>query len=338
MRSPQSMGRRTTITPWGCMAPEHEVTNQGQAGAHEPGYTAPLYLLPFDHRHSYVSGMFHLTPPLTPDQHAAVTDSKRLIYDAFRQALDGGVPRAYGGIMIDEEFGAGILRDAIRDGHVTALATEKSGSDEFDFEYGSAFATHIEFFHPTFAKVLVRYNPESDAVLNQRQTLRLRTLSDYCRATRQRFMFELLVPPTIAQEDRCVADGTDYDLAMRPWLTVQAIAALQDAGVEPDVWKVEGFDQQEDCERVVAVARRGGRGEVGCIVLGRGADEAKVAHWLETAASVPGFTGFAVGRTTFWDPVADYVAGRATRHEASSRIAHRFREWASIFERPHPSR
>ena len=300
------------------------------------GYSAPLYLLPFDHRQSYVRGMFHLTPPLTADQHSAVTDSKQVIYDGFRQALGGGVPRAYGGIMIDEEFGADILRDAITHGHVTALATEKSGSDEFEFEYGSAFATHIEAFHPTFAKVLVRYNPESAWALNQRQTTRLRTLSDYCRATRQLFMFELLVPATIAQEEQCVADGTDYDLAMRPSLTVQAIAALQEGGVEPDVWKVEGFSRQEDCERVVAVARRGGRSEVGCIVLGRGADEGKVVHWLETAASVPGFTGFAVGRTTFWDPVADYVAGRATRHEASSRIAHRFRQWASIFERSHP--
>jgi myo-inositol catabolism protein IolC len=302
------------------------------------GYGLPLYMLPFDHRQSYVRGMFHQTPPLTADQHAAVIDSKRVIYDGFRHALGGDVPRAYGGIMIDEEFGADILRDAIRYGYVTALATESSGSDEFDFEYGSAFATHIECFRPTFAKVLVRYNPEGDGALNHRQITRLKALSDYCRAAAQLFMFELLVPATAAQEERCVSDGTDYDLMMRPGLTVTAIAALQDAGVEPDAWKVEGFDRREDCERVVAVARRGGRGDVGCIVLGRGADDGKVARWLETAASVPGFTGFAVGRTTFWDPVADYVAGRATRHEATLRIARRYRQWASIFERAHHSR
>jgi myo-inositol catabolism protein IolC len=304
----------------------------------KPGYAAPLYLLPFDHRHSYVSGMFHLTPPLTADQHAAVTDSKRVIYDAFREALGGSdVPRPYGGIMIDEEFGAAILRDAVERGYVTALATEKSGSDELELQYGTAFATHIESFRPTFAKVLVRYNPESDPALNERQTTRLRALSDYCRAVGQLFMFELLVPATFAQEQRCAADGTEYDLALRPGLTNQAVAALQDAGVEPDVWKVEGFDSRDDAERFVATAHRGGRDEVGCIVLGRGADEGNVAGWLETAASVRGFTGFAVGRTTYWDAVADYVAGRATRQEASSRIAHRYRKWASIFQRSRPS-
>ena len=120
---------------------------------------------------------------------------------------------------------------------------------------------------------------------------------------------------------------------MRPELMLQTIRMLQEAGVEPDVWKIEGLDRREDCERVVETARRDGRGDVGCIVLGRGADETKVVGWLETAASVPGFIGFAVGRTTFWDAVADYEAHKTTRQEASTRVAQRYREWAAIFER-----
>jgi len=146
------------------------------------GYNQPLYLLPFDHRHSYLTGIFHFTAPLAADQREAVTDSKRLIYDGFKQALDRGVPVASAGILVDEQFGAGILRDAARQGYVTALSTEKSGSDEFEFEYGSAFPAHIEAFRPTFAKVLVRYNPERDDALNRRQTARLKQFSDYCRA------------------------------------------------------------------------------------------------------------------------------------------------------------
>ena len=298
------------------------------------GYTRPLYLLPFDHRHSYVTGMFHFTPPLTSDQHETVTESKQVIYDGFREALDR-VPVASAGIMVDEEFGAGIVRDAVKNGFVTALSTEQSGSNEFDFEHGAAFAEHIEAFEPTFAKALVRYNPEDDATLNQRQATRLKQLSDYCQAAEQRFMVELLVPATETQRYHIRADETTYDLRMRPGLTVAAIAALQDAGVEPDVWKIEGLDRREDCERVVATARRDGRDEVSCIVVGRGADSRKVVHWLETAASVGGFGGFAVGRTTFWDPIADFVAKKATRQEAVSRIAHRFREWAAIFEQAH---
>jgi myo-inositol catabolism protein IolC len=299
------------------------------------GYNRPLYLVPFDHRQSYITGMFHFTPPLTADQHDIVADSKQIIYEGFRQALGHGVPTPRAGILVDEEFGAEILRDANAHGYVTALSTEKSGSDEFEF--GTAFAEHIEAFRPTFAKVLVRYNPEGEAALNQRQTARLKQLSNYCRVADQRFMFELLVPATKAQMEHVRGDKQTYDPRIRPELMLQTIRMLQDTGVEPDIWKIEGLDRREDCERIVEMARRDGRANVGCIVLGRGADEKKVVTWLETAASVPGFIGFAVGRTTFWDAVAAYQAHTVTRQEASARIAQRFREWATIFERRYPS-
>jgi myo-inositol catabolism protein IolC len=301
------------------------------------GYSHPLYLLPFDHRQSYITGMFHFTTPLTAGEHRVVAGSKHVIYDGFRQALVDGVPAARAGILVDEEFGADILRDAVANGYVTALSTEKSGSDEFDFEYGPAFAEHLEAFGPTFAKALVRYNPEDDEALNRRQTARLRQLSDYCRGGRQLLMFELLVPATRAQLEAVHGDKQAYDLEVRPRLMLQTIRALQDAGVEPDVWKVEGLDRREDCAQIVETARRGGRDLVGCIVLGRGADEAKVVTWLETAASVPGFIGFAVGRTTFWDAVATFEAHTTTREEAVARVAQRFREWAGIFDRANSS-
>jgi myo-inositol catabolism protein IolC len=299
------------------------------------GYNRPLYLLPFDHRHSYLTGMFHVTPPLTADQHEQVVESKLVIYDGFRRAVARDVPVASAGILVDGEFGAEILRNAARNRFVTALSTEKSGSEEFEFEYGMEFENHIEAFDPTFAKALVRYNPEGDAALNQRQTIRLRQLSAYCQASGQKFMFELLVPATEAQMNRVRAEAISYDQRVRPALVVQTIRSLQDAGVEPDVWKVEGLDSRDDCERVVATARRDGRDEVGCIVLGRGADEKKVVSWLRIAASVSGFIGFAVGRTTFWDAIADFVAKTVTREEAASRIAHRYSNWAAIFERAH---
>ncbi|HEY5060019.1 MAG TPA: DUF2090 domain-containing protein [Gemmatimonadaceae bacterium] len=299
----------------------------------KPGYDRPLYLLPFDHRHSYESGLFKVKEPLTPAQHAQIADSKRVIYEGFKAAAGSAVPAPRAGILVDEEFGADVLRDGRRNGFVTALPTEKSGSDEFDFQYGADFTNHITSFDPTFAKALVRYNPEGDTAMNRRQTARLRTLSDFCHGNGRRFMFELLVPATAAQLDRVQQDSDRYDREVRPALVVRTIEELQDAGVEPDVWKIEGFDRREACESAVAAARRAGRGGVGCIVLGRGADEQKVVQWLTTAASVPGFIGFAVGRTTFWDAVADYEAKRATRQQAATRIAQRFAEWASIFER-----
>ncbi|MBC7656884.1 MAG: DUF2090 domain-containing protein, partial [Frankiaceae bacterium] len=291
-----------------------------------PGYDKALYLLPFDHRNSYVSGLFDFKPPLSPSQSEQVRDSKQLIYQGFRQALADGVPTESAGILVDEEFGSDILRDAHERGFVTALSVEQSGSDEFEFEYGAEFSRHIETFDPTFAKVLVRYNPEGEFALNHRQAGRLRMISDYCRHNQRPFMFELLVPPTRDQLARMGDSKALYDRRLRPTLMCNAIRELQEAGVEPDVWKVEGLSRHDDCERIVAAARHDGRGAVGCIVLGRGADVARVRRWLTTAAKVEGSTGFAVGRTTFWDAVAAYRAQTMTRAEADAQIARRLRE------------
>jgi myo-inositol catabolism protein IolC len=276
--------------------------------------------------------MFHFSPPLTARQREAVIETKWVIYDGFREALTDWEPAAFAGVLVDEEFGAGILRDASERGFVTALSTEKSGSAEFEFEFGEDFVSHIEAFSPTFAKALVRFNPEGDPAMNLRQVNRLRQLSDYCRSAGQRFMFELLLPATDAQRKHA-RDPEYYDRELRPHLLMEAVSILQDEGIEPDIWKIEGLDRREDCERVVEIARRDGRDEVGCIVLGRAADDAKVTRWLETAASVPGFIGFAVGRSTFWGPLAAYVAGDTTRQQTVHAIAARYRNWTAVFER-----
>jgi myo-inositol catabolism protein IolC len=298
------------------------------------GFDKPLYVLPFDHRGSFQKKMFGWAGELSPQQTAEIAAAKQVIYDAFKAAIDAGIPKDKAGILVDEQFGAAILRDASAKGYTTCCPAEKSGQDEFDLEYGEDFGKHIEAFHPTFCKVLVRYNPEGDQSLNRRQSARLKRLSEYLHGntSRSRFMFELLVPAEKAQLDQFKGDKKAYDVELRPRLMVQAIEQLQNAQVEPDVWKIEGLDRHEDCERIVAAARRGGRSAVGCIILGRGEDDRKVREWLTTAAAVPGFIGFAVGRTSFWDPLVDWRAKKITRTAAVAEIARRYREFVEIFE------
>ena len=300
------------------------------------GFNKPLYILPFDHRGSFETKMFGWEGALTTEQTAQIAAAKQVIYDGFKTAVAGGVPKEKAGILVDEQFGAAILRDAAARGFVTACPAEKSGQDEFDFEYGDDFAAHIEAYHPTFCKVLVRYNPEGDQTLNRHQSARLKRLSDYLHGSSQSlFMFELLVPPEKSQLDELKGDKKAYDLKLRPLLMVHAIQELQEAQVEPDVWKIEGLDHREDCAKVVSAARRNGRDEVGCIILGRGEDDKKVHEWLSTAATVPGFVGFAVGRTVFWDPLVGWLAKKITREDAVAEMARRYREFANVFETAH---
>ena len=302
------------------------------------GYDKPLYIQPFDHRGSFQTKMFGWKGTLTAEQTAEIAAAKQVIYDGFKDAIAAGVPKEKAGILVDEQFGAAILRDAKAHGYITACPAEKSGQDEFDFEYGEEFAKHIEAMDPTFTKVLVRYNPEGDETLNRQQSARLKRLSDYLHSESHRlFMFELLVPPEKAQLDRVNGDKHAYDVEIRPGLMVGAIEQLQDAGVEADVWKIEGLDRREDCESVVAIAHRKGRDQVGCIILGRGEDDKKVHEWLTTAAKVPGFIGFAVGRTVFWEPLIDWRAKKITREAAVAEIARRYRRLVDTFENAHAS-
>jgi len=297
------------------------------------GFNKPLYVLPFDHRGSFQTQMFGWKGALSAEQTAQISAAKQVIYDGFKAAIAAGVPKEKAGILVDEQFGAAILRDAAANGYSISNGCEKSGQEEFDFEYGEDFPKHIEAFRPTFCKVLVRYNPEGDKALNTRQTARLKRLSEYLHGgSNSMYMFELLVPPTKAQLERFKGDKKVYDVELRPQLMAQAIQQLQDGGVEPDVWKIEGLDRGEDCQNVVAAARRGSRAQVGCIVLGRGEDDTKVRHWLRTAAPVPGFIGFAVGRTSFWDPLVGLRGGKISRAEAVTAIANRYREFVGIFE------
>jgi myo-inositol catabolism protein IolC len=291
-----------------------------------------LYLLCFDHRHSYTSGLFNFSLPLSAEQSAEVRASKELVYAGFKRALRDGVAKKFAGLLVDEDFGADVLRDAKRRGFLTALSVERSGSDEFEFEHGADFAHRIDTIDPTFAKVVVRYNPEGDPALDKRESSRLHALSNHCRQSGRRLMVELLVPATDEQMARVDGDAVTYARELRPGLLQRAIRILQDAGVEPEVWAVEPPTLHGDCERIAEAARHDGREAVRCIVLADVASDEQMRAWLGVAAEVDGFVGFAVGRTVFWDAVAGHRAGTLSRTAAVALIATRLREWVQTFE------
>jgi len=291
-----------------------------------------LYMLSFDHRGSFKQGLMGITGKPTQQERQRISTLKTLIYEGFKRAIADGAPRDCCAVLVDEEFAAEIARSARHDAFTLAMPVERSGEDEFSFEFGEQFAAHVQAFDPDFAKVLVRYNPDGDRALNRRQAGRLARLSGWLRATDRKLLFELLVPATADQLER-VAHGQDaYDRDLRPELVVRTIAALQDAGVEPDIWKIEGLETRADCERAVAQARSGGRAGVDCVVLGRGANLARVAHWLTTAAPVAGYVGFAIGRTLWLDALTERLAGRLERDAAIEQIAANYRQMIDVYQ------
>jgi myo-inositol catabolism protein IolC len=297
------------------------------------GYDGKLYILAFDHRGSFQKKMFGITGDPSADETEKISDAKHLIFEGMLKAVEQGAEPGVTGVLVDEQFGApGHVPGEARDrGLLLAMPVEKSGQDEFDFEYGDDFGAHIEKFDPDFAKVLVRYNPEGDVEMNRRQSERLRRLSDWLHENDRKFLFELLVPAEDAQLKKAGGDSDRYDAELRPELMRQAITQFQDAGVEADVWKIEGIDTQEDCERIAQTCRRDGRDGVTCVVLGRGADDAKVEHWLRQGAPVEGYAGFAIGRTIWWDALKGFLEGEFERDDAAARIADNYLRFVRVY-------
>ena len=297
------------------------------------GYTKPLYILPFDHRATFAQKIFNKNSiaDLTSEEHQLITEYKQIVYDAFKKAVGNAVPKENAAILIDEEFGDEILKDAKENGFLTILTTEKSGQDEFEFQYGGDFPAHIEKYNPQFVKVLIKYNPEDVQDLKTRQLEKLKTVSDFCQVKSFKFLLEVLVIATKNQQEKSGGSKEQFDKLLRSGLTVGLIKELQANGVEPDVWKLEGFDLKEDYNEIIRTARDNGRNNVGFVILGRGENEEKVNEWLRVGKNVVGVIGFAVGRTVFWQAILDFRSSTKTREETVTQISENFTNFYKIF-------
>jgi myo-inositol catabolism protein IolC len=297
------------------------------------GYDGKLYILAFDHRGSFQKKMFGIQSDPTPEETKTITDAKRLVFEGMEKAVARGVDPATAGVLVDEQFGGDVPKLAREHGLSLAMPVEKSGQDEFDFQYGSEFGRHIETFDPQFSKVLVRLNPDGDAGMNERQLGRLKELADWLHANDRKFLFELLVPAEEAQLASVGGDTDRYDAELRPALMQRAIAQIQDFGVEVDIWKIEGVDTQDDAQMLVDQTRTGkGRENVVSVLLGRGASDEKVDHWLRQAAPVEGMVGFAIGRSIWWDALKGFLDGDLERDAAAEQIADNYQRFIKVYD------
>jgi myo-inositol catabolism protein IolC len=297
------------------------------------GYDGKLYILAFDHRGSFQKKMFGIEGEPTAEETATITDAKALIFEGMEIAVERGIDAKSSGVLVDEQFGGDVPRLAREHGLSLTMPVEKSGQNEFDFQYGSDFGAHIETFDPFASKVLVRYNPDGDAEMNQRQLGRLKELADWLHEHDRLFLFELLVPAEDAQLESVGGDTDRYDAELRPELMRRAIEDIQNYGVEVDIWKIEGVDAREDAEMLAEQTRKGdGRENVKNVLLGRGASDEKVDHWLRQAAPVEGFVGFAIGRSIWWDALKGFLDGSLERRAAAEQIADNYLRFIRVYD------
>jgi myo-inositol catabolism protein IolC len=295
-----------------------------------------LLILAMDHRASLLRDVYGIPGDPTADQAVMVSAHKGLIFDGLLRAIRDGLDAARLGVLVDELYGSAVAGRARAAGIDLAMPIERSGEPLFLLEYGTfgdrEWERHVEAFAPDRVKVLVRDNPQSTAN-RQLQFDRLATVSNALRTAGRSLLLELLVPATSAQLESVASDALRYDRELRPELTVQVMEEMQSQGIEPDIWKIEGLETEEDARRVVAAARRGSRDAVACVILGRDAPRERVDHWLGVASAVDGFRGFAIGRSVWEAPLVDFIAGRATESDLVDRVAENFTHFVAAWDR-----
>jgi myo-inositol catabolism protein IolC len=293
----------------------------------KPPLGRDLFILAFDHRGSIERDLLKLPGTPTSADQELIGSLKAVIFEGARIAWEG-TQTGEVAILVDEGYGSTAIARAKEVGIPLAVSVEKSGQAVFDFEYGDAFAEHIDKANADYVKTLVRYNPADGDEMKATQLARLKVLSDAVEVRRPRLLLELLVPPVAGLNE---TDPVAFAALERPALVARSIADFQAAGIEADIWKLEGLNTSKDCALVVQQARAGGRESVACVVLGAGASAETVDGWLRAAAPVDGFHGFAIGRSIWWTEIGDHIAGRLDAGSAAARIAENFDHFVTVY-------
>ncbi len=297
------------------------------------GYSNELYILAFDHRGTLTKGLLGVEGRQpTADEASRVSSMKDIIFDGFIEAKNSGISGGDPAILVDETFGLQVQQKAKEIGIKYAAPVEKSGQKVFDFEYGDAFGEKIIEVDADFIKILVRWNPNDDIETREVQGKRIKILSDWIEENERKFLLEFLVPATGEQLESVDGDQSRYDSEIRPKLAVQVVEEMREKGADPDIWKIEGLDTKEDCEKVAASIKDGGREDVIAVVLGRGANDEKVNQWLRAGSSVDGYKGFAIGRSIFWNSLKGWHEDQKSREEAVTEIAESYLSFISVYQ------
>ena len=297
------------------------------------GYSQDLYILAFDHRGTITKGLLGVEGrEPTQDEANKVSEMKEIIFDGFLKANEYGITGGDPAILVDETFGQEVQQKAKEMNIKFAAPVEKSGQKVFDFEYGDQFGEKINEVGADFVKILVRWNPDDEEEIRETQGNRIKELSDWLTENDKKFLLEFLVPATEEQLASVENDQARYDSEIRPKLAVKVVEEMRERGADPDIWKIEGLDTPEDCEKVAHAIRTGDREDVIAVVLGRGASDEKVNEWLRAGSSVEGYKGFAIGRSIFWDALKSFHEGEKSREEAVEEIAQSYLGFLSVYQ------
>lgn len=263
-----------------------------------------VYMLAADHRWQWEE--FCDTHALPRER---IPEVKRLAADGFLLARErSAAVRDFGALLIDQQYAAAVIADLLKAGLTVGTPAEKAGAVPLAWaaEPFSAALTGA------FVKVLARYRADDDPAVVAEQWQKLDALQAYCRGAGKPFVLEVLVGRKHEPEDAFEATG-------RPAMLAAFIAEAYRRGLAPEFWKIEGTLAPEGARTIDAAIAANPRCRQ--IILGKAADLSTIDRWFAACAASATASGFAIGRSVFWEPSAAYLTGTMTAAQGAAAIA-----------------
>jgi len=275
-----------------------------------------MFIFAADHREGLKSAIFKTKKELNKKQIQQMHEFKEMILESFIDASKDKIMNPYACLLMDEHYGEVQLKKAKKLGLNIIIPVEKSGVDTFEFEYKKNFKEHIKKFNPKYVKILIHFNP-ANTKDNKKSVRNIKILNEYIKKTKSKLLIELLIKPTKKELKRY--GQKKFDMNIRPGLTIDSIHMFNSAGIYPEIWKLEGFEKEEDLA-IVAFAT----GSAKIVILGRSESMDKVLKWIKIGAKNKKVCGFAVGRTIFLDALKKYYHKKISRDRAITIMAERY--------------
>lgn len=279
-----------------------------------------VYMLAADHRWQWEE--FCDARSIPRDR---IRDVKRLAYDAFLLAREQSpAARDSGALLIDEQYSSAVIADAMRAGLAVGTPAEKAGAIPL------AWATEpfTAALTGSFVKVLARHRDDADPAVQEEQWRKLEALQTWCRAAHKPFVLEVLVARAQEPEDVFEASG-------RPAMLAGFIAEAYRRGLTPEFWKIEGTLAPEGARTIdAAIAANPACRQ---IILGKAAELSTIDRWFAACAGSATASGFAIGRSVFWEPSAAFLTGKIDGGEAIAAIADTYLKLVDAWERSRQS-
>lgn len=271
-----------------------------------------LCIFAFDHRKQLVE----MAEKCGANLNKIPTLKKLLLQAAEQTAKQEGIANGYAGVLADTTFGQAALNEITGKGWWIGRPIELPSSRPLRLEHGDLGSQLISWPAEHVVKCLAFYHPADNVALRAEQDEMLKQVYQTCCRTGHELLLEIILPADMEQNENHYAE------MIKHFYTI---------GLKPDWWKLPGVSAQA-WQAISQVIEQNDPYCRGILILGLDAPEETFKQVFNASANAPLVKGFAVGRTIFGQPSAQWLAGELSDEQLIQAVSERYKRLIHLWK------